>query len=98
MTAVSLEQAEMVLAAVRKQWMGLVRLGLKPQLIMDWDWFGSGPVPSIVWEEGPFRWPYLFPHGGRNEFGTLTRNVSGDIPDGVFVEAATHFAVSIYPN
>ncbi len=93
----SKKEAQAVLKALHIQTKPWVDLGYKPKLIMDWDWHGDGGVPSIVWEEGPYDWPVYFPHGGiEEEFGFHLPDVSGLIPDGVWVEGSTHFAVSIW--
>lgn len=92
-------KATKVLNAVRAQCGdGVLEGDVGPELKKDWDWLGSGhPAPySIVWEEGPFEWAYLFPHGGiEEEFGFRRKDVSGKIPAGVFCEAITSWAVAI---
>ena len=100
MAKVTKRQAERVLSLLKKQtapWLDDDYVEGDPKLIMDWDWFGTGPVPSIVWEGGPYAWPQYFPRGGiEEEFGFNLPDVSGRIPAEVRVEAATHFAVSLY--
>ena len=70
-----------------------------PKLVMDWDWFGDGPRAAILWEGGPYDWPAYFPFGGASyDTGYKFRNVSDQIPAGVWVEAATSWAISIYKD
>lgn len=57
-----------------------------PQLVMDFDWFGHGGRPSIVWEGGPYEWAVDC------SFTLLETN---PIP-GIWYEAATSWALSIY--
>lgn len=104
------EQADAVLAAVVKQRhftaeeaaaefaeSGIRLTGEGPKVIMDWTWVGPTPTPSIVWEEGPFEWAHLFPYGGiEEEFGFKVKDVSGDLPAGVHIEAATSWALHLY--
>jgi hypothetical protein len=71
--------------------------GYGPQLVMDWDWFGDGPRPAIVWEGGPYDWVMYLPYGGvEEEWGVRLTNVSDGMPKGVWVEAATSWAVHIH--
>jgi hypothetical protein len=72
--------------------------GYGPQLVMDWDWFGYGPRPAIIWEGGPYDWPVYAPHGGRSETGYRIPDVSDQLPPGVWLEAATGWALSIYKD
>lgn len=65
---------------------------------------GDGPklldidgYPAIVWEEGPYEWPFLFPYGGiEEEFGTRRADVSDRIPAGWYAEALTHYSITLY--
>jgi hypothetical protein len=88
-------QGERVLAAVRKMFKGWIQSGdTGPNLIMDWDWLGYGPQVSIVWEEGPYDWAMLFPHGGvEEEFGFTLKPVT--LPKGIWTEPITSFAIAI---
>ena len=88
-------QGERVLAAVRKMFKGWIQSGdTGPNLVMDWDWLGYGPQVSIVWEEGPYDWAMLFPHGGvEEEFGFTLKPVT--LPKGIWTEAITSFAIAI---
>lgn len=93
-------QATKVLNALRRQCAAWIDEGdTGPELKRDWDWTGSGDPArwSIVWEEGPFQWSYLFPFGGRDEeFGFKLADVSDAVPEGFFVEAITSWAVALY--
>lgn len=106
------KQAQRVLAAVREQcagWIDPEQPDTGPKLVMDFDWMGTGSSPAIVWEEGPFEWTYRFPEGGIDEELTglareftpdaivKTKDVSDKIPSGVWTEACTAWALSIYP-
>lgn len=98
MSGVGVGQARKVLAAVRKQLAGAILPGdAGPQLLMDWQWTASTPPhPAIVWEEGPYEWAYLFPHGGiEEEFGTRVKDVSSSLPAGVWCEPDTSWAIAI---
>lgn len=93
---ISKRDAEKVLAAVKKAFPS--EPGYGPELRMDFDWFGNGPNPSIVWEGGPYQWTYLFPYGGIDEeYGFKVPDVSSMIPEGYYTEAQTGWAISIYP-
>jgi|PlaIllAssembly_1097288.scaffolds.fasta_scaffold01795_13 hypothetical protein len=72
-----------------------------PKLVENWDWLGNGSDYiarwSIVWEEGPYEWSYLFPFGGIDEeFGFHVANVSDAIPEGFYSEAITSWAIGLY--
>lgn len=87
-------QAEATLRAVKKQfsaWFERDEDG--PKLIMDWDFFGYGPNPAIVWEGGPYDWPHLV-NGGIGDFNEKYAPVK--LPKNVWIEAATGFAISLY--
>lgn len=90
---VSKSKAEKVLAALLDQCKPWVQEGYEPKLVQDFDdreW-------TILWEEGPYEWPYLFPHGGvEEEFGFKVADVSGQIPEGIFAEPVNHYSVGIY--
>lgn len=107
------KQAQRVLAAVREQcagWLDPDKPDTGPKLVMDFDWTGTGARPAIVWEGGPFEWTYQFPYGGVDEEATgllqefkpggriERKDVSGKIPKGVWTEACTAWALSIYPE
>lgn len=76
--------------------------GSLPELRRDWEWGWTTSHTydwAIVWEEGPYEWAYLFPHGGiEEEFGFRIPDVSDRVPGTVFVEAITSWAVSLSPN
>lgn len=90
---VSKSKAEKVLAALLDQCKPWVQEGYEPKLVQDFDdreW-------TILWEEGPYEWPYLFPHGGiEEEFGFKVADLSSQIPAEVFVEPINHYSVGIY--
>lgn len=94
--------ARKVLAALRKQHDCKADDLCVPQLIEKWDWLGHGEDYvadySIVWEEGPYNWTYLFPHGGVDpEFGFRFADVSDGLDAlGVWVEPMTGWATGIY--
>jgi hypothetical protein len=76
-----------------------------PKLVENWNWRGeltdvsNGSTWSIVWEEGPFEWAYLFPHGGvEEEFGFRRQDVSSLIPDGVFAEPITSWSIGVHDD
>lgn len=83
--------------------------GSQPEILKDWDWTGHGAAKySIVWEEGPYNWAVNFPYGGIDDEMTSlmqefrpgavsrTNDVSDRIPQHVFCEAITGWAVGIY--
>lgn len=95
------EHAENVLAALIKQLPFVTDDAYGPKIVQNWEWLQySDPAPfSIIWEEGPYEWAYLFPNGGRDEeFGSTRRDVSDLIPSGVFVEPITSWAIGIYSD
>ena len=94
--AVRKRDAEKVLAAVTHQrWLG----GTPPVLVKDYETWGGDVAPwAILWEEGPYEWPYLFPFGGiEEEFGFTVRDVSAMIPSRVFAEPLNGWSIAIYP-
>lgn len=56
-----------------------------PELRMDFDWFGHGGWPTIVWEGGPYDWAV-----------DCSFEVLEDCPRGVWLEPATGWALGIY--
>lgn len=69
-----------------------------PKIVEDWAWLGDPAPFAIIWEEGPFEWTYLFPHGGIDEeFGFKVKDVSSKVPSDILVEAITSWAIGIYP-
>jgi len=58
-----------------------------PQLVMDFDWFGYGERPAIIWEGGPYEWAVLF-----------SLSLTEDSVKGVFLEPVTNWALGIYPD
>ena len=106
---VTKRQAEAVLRAVQKQYAGWVEEGYGPKLVMDWRYLSDEGQPAIVWEEGPYEWSYRFPYGGVEEETTALLRVEVpdakpvtvpkvELPKGVWVESATSWALSIYPE
>jgi hypothetical protein len=71
--------------------------GYGPTLVMDWDWTGE-PTPAVIWEGGPYDWAIYVGYGGRMETGYHAPDLSDEIPDTVFVEPYSGWAVSIYRN
>lgn len=92
-------QAEQFLRALRKQCHVEPDSKYGPKLVEDWDWTGYGGAKwSIIWEEGPFQWTYLFPYGGvEEEFGLKVPDVSERLPAGFYAEAITSWAIGLYP-
>lgn len=97
-TKVTRREAEQVLAAVKRQcktWLG--EGSTPPVLRENWSWTGPTYAWAIIWEEGPYEWTYLFPHGGiEEEFGFNLKAVN--LPAGVWTEAITSWAIAIYPK
>ena len=92
--------AEKVLASIKKvyrAWLEDASEDMRPKLVKDWDWLGTGPAPyAIVWEGGPYEWTFLI-HGGRDEeFGVKVEAVQ--VPESVFAEPITSWALGLYPN
>jgi hypothetical protein len=106
---VTRRDAEKVLAAVKAQ-LGYGSEGISdeewhsaygagPQIMENWDFMGYGnPAPfSIVWEEGPYEWAIGFPYGGVDpEFGLRRKSVEDLVPDHVWTESTTSWAIGIY--
>lgn len=70
-------QCERVLTKVDAQF------GPGAKLVMDFDWFGDGPNPAIVWEEGPYEWAIMLDWWDDNE---------------VWCEPGTSWFVNIYAH
>jgi len=91
------EDVRPVLEALKTQQRAHWDLGPVPTVLEDWDWTGGQPVTAIIWEEGPYDWTYLFPYGGiEEEYGSTLKDVSEMIPEGLYVEPVTSWAVAIY--
>jgi hypothetical protein len=90
-----LETADRIIDAIRVQhpaWDSL------PKVI------DRGGYVEIVWEEGPFEWPFAFPHGGVNE----DYGVPVSVPDvsealanqgieaGETFDCQTHYSLAVY--
>lgn len=69
-----------------------------PTLVKNWSWTGISAAPyAILWEEGPYEWTHLFPFGGiEEEFGSRIKSVEGRVPESVFVEPITSWAIGVY--
>lgn len=104
--SISRADAEKVLEALKAQWGDFEANGMTgPKLVEDW----NGAPFAILWEEGPYDWPFTFPNGGVNEemaslgeefgIGGQVKDVSGMIPSNVYVEVYAGWgAVTIYDN
>lgn len=95
---VTKKQGEAVLGAVKEQFKSWLDAGYDPPvLVMEFTFLGGEAVPTIVWEEGPYDWSMFVPGGGvEEEFGFTIKEV--ELPDGVFAEAMTGWALGIYPT
>jgi hypothetical protein len=89
------KQAEQVRAIIIKKFGNIATE--PPKVIMDWDY-----GPAIVWEEGPYDWSSMFVEMAAGykvrdtEFGFTRTPVK--IPAGIFIEPATSYAISMYPE
>lgn len=100
---VTRKDAEKVLAALKKQHPDET---YPPQIVENWNWTGRPTRWAIVWEEGPYEWAYTFPFGGLNEEatalaqefipGAVIEDPVVEIPDHLFTEAITSWAIGIY--
>lgn len=100
-TRVTKAEATKTLNAVKRMFRSYIRPGSTgPTLIKDWNWGWNYPTDyawAIVWEEGPYDWAHLFPYGGIDEeFGFRHNEV--EIPDGVWTECITGWAIAVYPK
>lgn len=85
-------EAEATLQAVASAFKPWVEAGHGSPTLKDED-----GTPVISWENGPFDWPFLFPHGGvEEEFGFTIPDVSDMLPEGVHCEARNGYEVAIY--
>ena len=96
-------EASKVFTALKKQCAGWIAgPDYGPELVKrpkDWAYAGSPKAWHIVWEGGPYTWPYQFPFGGREqEFGTMLRDVSDRFDDGVWAEALNHWSVVVWTD
>ena len=106
--AVKKADADKVFAAVKKKYKAyLDGGGDAPLLVKDWDWTGGPPIPyAIVWEGGPYEWAIGFTSDDVDEelailgaefgieFGPAPVPV---LPDTVFTEPVTGWALGVYP-
>jgi hypothetical protein len=107
-TNVTKGDAEKVLAAVRKQYAAYLDGVEGPVLLKDWNWTGYGAARwSVVWEGGPYEWAVNFGDSGVDEelaelaaeFGlSPVRFKPYPIPDTVWTEPVTGWALAIYPK
>jgi len=100
-TRVTKRDAEHTLAAVKRMFSAYIEGDYGPKLVKDWNWGWTTSTDyawAIVWEEGsPYNWTYLFPFGGVDEeFGG--RHTGVELPDDVWTEAITGWALAIYPK
>lgn len=78
------EQGQQALDMIKKYYGSYLTAGYsEPKLIMDWDWYGETPTPSIVWEEGPYDWAIEY-GGNHNRF-----------PKGVYGEPWNGWALAL---
>jgi len=97
-TKVSRKDLEKVLAALIAQIPWAADKVHGPFISEHWDW-GVYDGPAIVWEDGPYGWVYLFPHGGTDEeFGVRRPDVSDQLPAGIYIEAINDWALSVAPG
>lgn len=109
-TTITTAQANAALNAVREQYATAMAAEMYPEPTLVEDYTESGH-PAIVWEEGPYDWPFLI-HGGTSEedhalfaeasaeFGqTMAPPVRppAKIPTTVFAEPINHIALGLYP-
>jgi hypothetical protein len=64
----------------------------RPRVVVD-TWEHGRTV--VVWEEGPYRWMWVFPCGGKLN-GTSWEIPEAELPEGVWVEPYDGCAVSVY--
>jgi hypothetical protein len=80
-----------------------------PKIIEGFDWTGTGGCTAIVWEEGPYEWAitaaaaqYGEPVVNEElaslaeEFGVVPKIGPIKVPDGLFIEPITSWALGIY--
>ena len=83
-------QANKVLTALKRQQRSAIKAGATPPVLT----YDEG-FPLILWEEGPYEWTYLFPHGGTDaEFGFKVEPV--ELPAGVFAEPQTTYSMGLF--
>jgi len=92
-----------VFTALKKQCAGWMSEGFEqPKLVKrakDWEYAGQPAAWHIVWEGGPYQWPYTFPYGGRDqEFGFGLRDVSDRFGKGVWAEAMNGWSVVVWTD
>jgi hypothetical protein len=90
-------EATKTLNAVKRMFRSYIDGDYGPKLVKNWEW-NSHYDWAIVWEEGsPYNWTYLFPFGGIDEeFGF--NHAAVDLPDDVWTEPITGWAIAIYPR
>lgn len=107
---VTKRDAEEILRQVRERFAPWIDGDDGPTLVLDWDFLGFGPTPTVVWEDGPIDWAITASLGGVNpeeaalyadaaaEFGILsspTRHEPVGTAD-TYGEPATGWALSLY--
>lgn len=95
---VTRKQAEAVLKAIKEQFHTYIGCDPDPNLpvlVMDFDYLGYGPRPTVVWEEGPYEWAiHAFDEHRDPEWGWTIQG--HEKVDGVWTEPMTSWALSIY--
>jgi len=93
--AVTREQAEAVLAAVRATHPAYLTDTRSPELIENWDWLESAPTRwAIVWEEGPDDWSIRF---DLDDAKARVNGIHAANLDGIWIEPVTYWSISVCP-
>lgn len=94
-------RAAVAFAAVRETFEAYLDAGYcEPTLMQDFD----GREWTIVWEEGPYQWPFLATGGGVDEemaalgeeFGYTPKPVEAITVPGAFIEPVNHYSIGVY--
>jgi hypothetical protein len=100
-------QAKKVLTQVKKQRKTYLAAGYPPPRLTNerlFNWQSEKPGWTIVWEEGPYEWAIQFPYGGTTDWELADAgnfpipNVIDAMPEGVWSEAHTTWAIGIYSD
>jgi hypothetical protein len=86
------QQAEAVVDALLKVFDQPLFDGERQRVVVD-TWEHGRTV--VVWEQGPHRWMWVFPRGGKLN-GTPWEIPEAELPKGVWVEPYDGCAVSVY--